>query len=144
MQNISNLRAFLTFQHKHFSNSPSLFLRALSSGFWAITCLQWTMQQLQVPLSLLLLCLTLLLLLLLLSHHLSTIFLPSPAFSLSPVSLSGLQGTFGDSTGQPVTHLESVIILNVCRTFLFKYVQLFSVIDSALLKFCSIKHMLNL
>lgn len=67
------------------------------------------------------------------------IFLPSPAFSLSPVSLSGLQGTFGDSTGQPVTHLESVIILNVC-----KYVQLFSVIDSALLKFCSIKHMLNL
>lgn len=61
MLNIFNLKpeAFLTFQHKHLSNSPSLLLSALSSNFWAITCLQWTTQQLPRFLSLLLSCLTL-------------------------------------------------------------------------------------
>lgn len=134
--NISNLRAFLTFQHKHSANSPSCY--------WAHA------PQISEPLHvcneqcnsykfLFLSCSDV-------WHFFSfffcccyrIIFLPSPPFSLSAVSLSGLKDTFGDSTGPAVTHLDPLIILNGCRTFLFNYGLLFDAINSALLHFCCI------
>lgn len=69
------------------------------------------------------------------------IFLPSPPFSLSPMSLSGLKGIFDDSTGPPVTHWNSLIIWNVAEHFclimghyLMPLIQLFCIF--ALLNIC--------
>lgn len=139
MLNISHLRAFLTFQRKHFANSPSLLLSTRSSSFWAITCLQWTIQQLQVPLSLLLWCLTLLLLLLLLSHRLSTIS-PLQSLPYEPLQSKGHLRWQHRTTCHPLKLTDH---LKRCRAFLFNDGPLFDAVNSALLHFCSIKHMLN-
>lgn len=115
MQNIPNLRAFLTFQHKQFSNSPLPLLSALSfSNFWASKCLQWTMRRLQVPLSLSLSCVTFLLLLLL-SHHLPL----SSSFSLTcqPLRSSFVKG-----------HIWCQHRTN-CHSLLFRYVYLARVLS---------------